>query len=51
VEELNNYLHGANTAIAGRVFHAKVDKFGCNKRVLQYIQFLQPNGGASFASP
>jgi len=39
------------TAIAGRVFRAKVGKFGCNKRVLQYTRFLQPNGGGKFASP
>ena len=48
VEELSNFTYMART---GRVFRAKVGKFGCNRRAMQHTQFLQPNGGASFASP
>jgi len=37
------------TAVAGRVFCAKVGKFCCNKRFLQYSRFMQPNSGGLLA--
>jgi len=51
VEELSNYLHGATTARAGRVFRERVGKFGGKKCVMQYTRFLHPNAGAKLASP
>jgi len=54
VEELSNFtykLHGATTARAGRVFRARVGKFGCKKCVMQYTRFLHPNAGAKLDSP